>query len=79
MLCRRNGLYFNIRPSVKNRISKPSKFNQRNLTHSVMNCRPLNFDTLNPKVKKVQYAVRGAIVIRATEIEKELSQVKLHS
>ena len=44
-----------------------------------MNCRPLNFDTLNPKVKKVQYAVRGAIVIRATEIEKELSQVKLHS
>lgn len=44
-----------------------------------MNCRPLNFDTLNPKVKKVQYAVRGAIVIRATEIEKELSQVKLYS
>ena len=32
----------------------------------------LNVDTLNPRVKKVEYAVRGPIVIKAAEIEREL-------
>jgi hypothetical protein len=32
----------------------------------------LNIDNLNPCVKNVQYAVRGKIVIRANELEKEL-------
>ena len=33
--------------------------------------------TLNPHIKKMEYAVRGPIVARAAEIEKELSQVKI--
>ena len=36
----------------------------------------LNIENLSPAVKNVQYAVRGKIVIRAGEIEKELKQVK---
>lgn len=35
----------------------------------------LTIDTMNPTVKKVEYAVRGPIVQRAVELEKELSQV----
>jgi len=42
----------------------------------------LTLDNLSPAVKNVQYAVRGKIVIRAGELEKELKQVwyfnKLH-
>jgi len=34
----------------------------------------LDIDTLNPQVKKVQYAVRGPIVIRAAQLEKEISE-----
>lgn len=40
---------------------------------------PLTFDNLNPMVKKLQFAVRGATVIRAGEIEKELAQVSVKS
>ena len=32
--------------------------------------------TLNPRVKLVEYAVRGPIVARALAIEKELQQVR---
>lgn len=35
----------------------------------------LTIDTMNPRVKKVEYAVRGPIVQRAVELERELSQV----
>lgn len=35
----------------------------------------LTIDNLSPAVKNVQYAVRGKIVIRAGELEKELKQV----
>lgn len=35
----------------------------------------LTIDTMNPTVKKVEYAVRGPIVQRAVELERELSQV----
>jgi alanine transaminase len=35
----------------------------------------LKLDNMNPAVKKMEYAVRGPLVIRATEIEKELAQV----
>lgn len=35
----------------------------------------LTLDTMNPKVKKVEYAVRGPIVQRAVELERELSEV----
>uniref|UniRef100_A0A3Q3X0E3 alanine transaminase n=1 Tax=Mola mola TaxID=94237 RepID=A0A3Q3X0E3_MOLML len=34
----------------------------------------LTVDTMNPTVKKVEYAVRGPIVQRAVELEKELSE-----
>merc|ERR1719187_2349345 len=33
----------------------------------------LTLDNMNPCIKKMQYAVRGPLVIRATEIEKELA------
>lgn len=35
----------------------------------------LTIDSMNPTVKKVEYAVRGPIVQRAVELERELSQV----
>ena len=38
-------------------------------------CRVLTVENINPNVKNMEYAVRGPIVIRAGEIEKELSQV----
>ncbi|XP_076000955.1 alanine aminotransferase 2-like [Genypterus blacodes] len=34
----------------------------------------LTLDTMNPTIKKVEYAVRGPIVLRAMELEKELAQ-----
>lgn len=34
----------------------------------------LSIDSMNPHVKKIEYAVRGPIVIRAGELEKELKQ-----
>ena len=40
---------------------------------------PLTLDNLNPMVKKSQFAVRGATVIRAGDIEKELAQVSVKS
>lgn len=36
----------------------------------------LTYDTINPNVKTMEYAVRGPIVIRAVEIESELAQAK---
>ena len=35
----------------------------------------LKIDNMNPAVKKMEYAVRGPLVIRANEIEKEIEQV----
>lgn len=37
----------------------------------------LRLDNLSPAVKNLQYAVRGKIVIRAGELEKELKQVRV--
>lgn len=36
----------------------------------------ITLDTLNPHIKLMEYAVRGPIVTRAAEIEKELSKVR---
>uniref|UniRef100_A0A8C8CTP0 alanine transaminase n=1 Tax=Oncorhynchus tshawytscha TaxID=74940 RepID=A0A8C8CTP0_ONCTS len=36
--------------------------------------RVLNVDTMNPNVKRIEYAVRGPIVQRAVQIEKELKE-----
>lgn len=38
----------------------------------------LNADTMNPNVKKVEYAVRGPIVQRAVQIENELKEVRFN-
>lgn len=35
----------------------------------------LTLDTMNPCVRRVEYAVRGPIVLRALELEQELRQV----
>lgn len=35
----------------------------------------LTLDTMNPCVKRMEYAVRGPIVLRALELEQELRQV----
>lgn len=35
----------------------------------------LTLDTINPNVKRVEYAVRGPIVQRAVQLEKELREV----
>lgn len=37
--------------------------------------RVLTMDTMNPNVKRVEYAVRGPIVQRAVQIERELKMV----
>ncbi|XP_023231302.1 alanine aminotransferase 1-like [Centruroides sculpturatus] len=39
-----------------------------------MSLKTLTLDTINPNIKKMQYAVRGPLVIRATAIEKELEK-----
>ncbi len=39
----------------------------------------LTMDTLNPHIKVMEYAVRGPIVARAAQIEKELKQVSTRS
>ena len=38
----------------------------------------VTMDNLNPAIKTMEYAVRGPLVIRATEIEKELQSVSLN-
>ena len=48
--------------------------NRRSLTTA--SGRVLTMDTLNPNVRAMEYAVRGPIVVRAAEIEKELQQVR---
>ena len=42
---------------------------------SGMGDRVLTMDTLNPHVRAMEYAVRGPIVIRAAQIDRELQQV----
>ena len=50
-----------------------------NLSLKSIGSRPalLDINNLNPNVKAVEYAVRGPIVIRASEIEKELQDVRI--
>ena len=46
-----------------------------NMKKAKFSTKPLTIETLNPLVKEVEYAVRGPIVIRAVELEKELAKV----
>jgi len=56
-------------PSVRDGCSPSSTFSTLSSHNS-----QLNIETVNPLVKKVEYAVRGPIVLRAAEIENELKQ-----
>ena len=56
--------------------------NKNNMSHQAANgvpCRGkvLTVDNMNPRVKKVEYAVRGPVVQRAVQIEKELREVRV--
>lgn len=49
---------------------------KRHLSNGSVNYQKvLTLDTMNPNIKKVEYAVRGPIVVRAGGIRKELEQV----
>lgn len=37
----------------------------------------LTVDNINPNIKAMEYAVRGPLVIRANELQKELAAVSL--
>ena len=37
----------------------------------------LTFDSMNPRVKRMRYAVRGPVLIEAERIEKDLKEVHL--
>lgn len=43
-----------------------------------MAAKPLTLESMNPLVKQVEYAVRGPIVIKAGEIERELAKVLVY-
>lgn len=47
---------------------------QRLVHISAMTPKTLTLDNMNPNIIKMEYAVRGPLVIRATEIEKELEK-----
>lgn len=40
-----------------------------------MSTKCITIDDMNPNIKVLEYAVRGPLVIRSTEIEKELKKV----
>lgn len=48
---------------------------KRAKSDSAAGSKMLTVDNMNPNVVKMEYAVRGPLVIRATEIEKELQAV----
>lgn len=51
---------------------KSEPVNKRTMASSA---KTLTLDSMNPNVIKMEYAVRGPLVIRAGEIEKEIKQV----
>ena len=44
-------------------------------SYTVKRWKVLTVENMNPNVRKMEYAVRGPIVIRAGHIEQELKQV----
>lgn len=61
-------------------VSKPSQSSvdceQSNKRTMASSAKTLTLDSMNPNVIKMEYAVRGPLVIRAGEIEKEIKQVQ---
>lgn len=64
-------------------VSKPSQscvnFEQSNKRTMASATKTLTLDSMNPNVIKMEYAVRGPLVIRAGEIEKEIKQVSIQT
>ena len=60
----------NLSPVLTTQLHRTSKMSQPNRGNKV-----LTMETLNPNIKLMEYAVRGPIVARAAEIEKELEKV----
>lgn len=48
------------------------------ISQRMSNQKVLNLDNMNPNVRIMEYAVRGPLLIRATEIENELKQVIIY-
>uniref|UniRef100_G3NDB1 alanine transaminase n=1 Tax=Gasterosteus aculeatus aculeatus TaxID=481459 RepID=G3NDB1_GASAC len=69
-----------VRSSLSfSRSSRPRRSDVTRMSQHAANGLPgrvklLNVDNMNPNVKRVEYAVRGAIVQRAVQIEKELKE-----
>lgn len=49
----------------------------RTMANGTASSRVLTIDNVNPNLKRMEYAVRGPLLIRALEIEKELQKVRL--
>lgn len=56
----------------------PRFFSVTNGNGRLQSSKVLTGGSMNPFIKQIEYAVRGAIVIRASEIEKELEQVNMN-
>ena len=63
---------FRIKHISANILSSRS-FNGNGINHAQ---KVLTIDTMNPHIKKVEYAVRGPIVVKAGAIRQELEQVR---
>lgn len=69
-VCRASGFRPGMRHLTKSRSFSVNHGRQEKANHKV-----LTVSSMNPFVKQIEYAVRGAIVQRASEIEKEMAQV----
>ena len=57
--------------------STPLVSSNATMSSSASASHTLTLDNMNPCIKRMEYAVRGPLVIRAVEIEKELEKVRL--
>lgn len=53
------------------------QYPKNQVTQSRMASKAITIDNINPNILKLEYAVRGPLVIRAAEIEKELEKVRI--
>jgi alanine transaminase len=68
--------WFNFCPVQDSNMNIAKNAGKRALASTAIRGKVLTIDTMNDRVKQVQYAVRGPIVIRAGEIETELKSGK---
>lgn len=82
--CHKRPLSGNTRATVIHRTARQTTSAQlltmdsRNMSSQPAPCgKCVTYDNMNPAIKVMEYAVRGPLVIRASEIEKELEKVSL--